>query len=111
MLIKIKKKEPHQLDKCFQIFYQVDRLNEARLARMSRLRKQMAFKIISENEVKLEVVKRMDNLSSLSAFFNQRTQLQREICKFSAGRDLNLKEKYRLNIKKIKIAGKIEQMQ
>ena len=67
-LVKLKRKEPHKLEKTLKIFKQVDRLFAARNSRMSKLRKQMADRIIQQNSVKLAVVQRMDNLSKLSVY-------------------------------------------
>jgi len=68
MVIKKKNEDPDFLENNFDIFNYVDKLQEARLARMINLKKIMARQMVEQNSLKFEIIEKMNNLSTLAQY-------------------------------------------
>lgn len=67
-VIKKSRKEPEFLGRKFKIFAVVDKLQEARMKRMEYVKRLMARQMVEQNNLKFEVVEKLNNLANLTLY-------------------------------------------
>ena len=65
-VISLSKENPEFLLQMFVIFKHIDRLHEARIVRMTNLKKVMARQIVEQNSLKFEITEKMNNLVNIA---------------------------------------------
>lgn len=79
LVLKHHKKDNKFLEKTYPIFKYVDKLHEARMARMINLKKIMARQVVEQNSLKFEIIEKMNNLANLAQYKHKYGKICKEI--------------------------------
>jgi len=81
-VISLSKENPEFLLQMFVIFKHIDRLHEARIVRMTNLKKVMARQIVEQNSLKFEITEKMNNLVNIAQYKQKYGKVCKEIDTF-----------------------------
>jgi hypothetical protein len=78
-VIKLGKENPQFLLQMFVIFKHIDNLHEARILRMTNLKKVMARQIVEQNSLKFEITEKMNNLVNIANYKQKYGKICKEV--------------------------------